>query len=80
MKRGKEKACTFRRDVPHPKVNPIRRVGQPRSNWTIEGMRKIWEELHEPGNAMDYGALEEFDHTNRMHIQSINLAAHMEEF
>ena len=74
-----DKSSTLAPDIPHPRLNPIRRVGAPRHNWITETMNQIWEEhtqeivqLGEPETV--------FDKTKRSHIQAINVLAHTRQF
>ena len=72
-----EKNSTVRAHVPYPILNPVRRVGQPKHNWAVETMRKVWNDAHDPGGELDWEPYAEFDYTDRMHVQSINLMAHL---
>ena len=72
-----EKSCAFHANVPHPWLNPIRKVGQPRANWILEAMGSIWEEVHDPGQPLEHEQYAFFDMDSHDHVQTMNLIAHM---
>ena len=75
-----EKSCTVKGMRPHPWINPVRRSGQPRLNWTIQAMKKAWDDLHEPGGTLADYPEGEFNEELRSHVQTLHLMAYLREF
>ena len=37
-----DRFSAFESDIPHPRLNPVRRVGTPRINWAVDTMTRAW--------------------------------------
>ena len=42
-----EKYTTLKQNPPKPRLDPIRRHGQPRLNWIVEALKQVWEVCEE---------------------------------
>ena len=77
-KEDHEKACTLHPNTPFPFINPILRLrpGAVKYNWTKEAMNDTWEK-HKYEWQQEHT---QFDHTNRDHLQDLNIMAHFRLF
>lgn len=64
-------------DIPFPRVNPVRRAGQPRHNWAEMALEHIWDEAHDPGQPFSFRPYRIFEVDSEVHIQDLNMLAHL---
>ena len=71
-----EKYTTVHQNIPLPWKNPITRHGQPRTDWTVDTMKEVWDMFKETLGEPDV----DFNQGDVGQIQTINMLAHIRAF
>ena len=70
---------TFLNDSAKPNLPPINRVGQPRAQWALVTMKRLWSQMAMNERSREILG-ETFSYKNERHLEIMLEAAQLEEF